>query len=101
MDFPKTTAELVRLVRCEVLGQSQAEFGLSVGRTQAVVSKYESGSTEVPGDVVMHCVNTMQLKLAVQRPPTEAELIGAVKRTLSGKKKASLRRALFALLQEL
>lgn len=59
MDTPASTPPLARLVRQarQQTGLSQSDFGSLVGKTQAVISRYENGAVEPPGSVIMHCVH--------------------------------------------
>lgn len=53
------TARLVKAAR-RATGKTQAEFGRSVGKSQALVSKYENGVVQPPASVIMHCMNKLQ-----------------------------------------
>jgi transcriptional regulator with XRE-family HTH domain len=52
-------AQLVRSAR-QKTGLSQEVFARVIGRSQAVVSKYESGKVSPPGGVIIHCMNIMK-----------------------------------------
>lgn len=52
-------ASLVRSARHK-LGLNQMEFGKMIGRSQAVVSKYEAGIVRPPGDTIIHCMNILK-----------------------------------------
>jgi transcriptional regulator with XRE-family HTH domain len=56
--YANDTANLVRRARLKI-GQTQGGFGRILGKSQGVVSKYESGKTEPPGEIVMHCMNIL------------------------------------------
>jgi transcriptional regulator with XRE-family HTH domain len=49
------TAQLVKRAR-KIRGLTQAEFGLEIHRPQSLVSKYERGTVEPPGHIVIHCM---------------------------------------------
>jgi ribosome-binding protein aMBF1 (putative translation factor) len=51
-------AALIRQARTES-GLSQVNFALRLGKSQAVISRYEAGSVSPPGEVVMHCVHIL------------------------------------------
>ncbi|WP_080937509.1 helix-turn-helix domain-containing protein [Burkholderia plantarii] len=55
---PLQAAFLVRDARRQ-LGLNQAKFALLLGKSQAVVSRYEKGRVDPPSDVVMHCVHIL------------------------------------------
>lgn len=52
------TADLVGRARRK-LGLKQGQFALKLGRSQGVVSRYEKGEVEPPGEVVMHCMHIL------------------------------------------
>ncbi|AVO30098.1 helix-turn-helix domain-containing protein [Stenotrophomonas maltophilia] len=62
-----TLSTLVRRARLHC-GDSQQKFALRLGKSQAVVSRYESGKVDPPGNVVMHCMHILGLAPA---PTTE------------------------------
>ncbi|MEB1955757.1 helix-turn-helix domain-containing protein [Xanthomonas campestris] len=49
-------AELVKAARAKT-GLSQRAFGARVGKSQGLISKYESGQVAPPASVVIHCMN--------------------------------------------
>lgn len=51
-------AALVRRARLK-LELNQGAFARVLGKSQAVVSRYEQGSVDPPGKVVMHCVQIL------------------------------------------
>ena len=54
---PNTT-DLVNSARRK-LGLNQKEFACYIGKSQGVVSRYESGAVEPPGEVIMHCMHIL------------------------------------------
>jgi transcriptional regulator with XRE-family HTH domain len=48
-------AAIVKSAR-KIRGLSQEEFAAELGKQQSLVSKYERGLVDPPGDVVIHCV---------------------------------------------
>ncbi|MBL8261060.1 MAG: helix-turn-helix transcriptional regulator [Xanthomonadaceae bacterium] len=61
-------AQLVLRART-MLGLTQQEFGLRIGKSQGLVSKYEGGRVVPPARVVIHCVNVLN----GSGPPKEAD----------------------------
>ena len=57
--IPPEAAALIRQARA-ALGLSQAQFGDRLGRSQGVVSRYESGQVAPPADVIMHCMHVLE-----------------------------------------
>ena len=51
-------AELVTAARAKTK-LSQREFGERVGKSQGLISKYESGSVAPPANVIIHCMNIL------------------------------------------
>jgi len=78
-------------------GLTQADFGKELGRGQSLVSKYEKGLVEPPGEVIMHCM-TITGGAAVMSPEEVARL---VEQRLSSPEFARLRSALGALIQSM
>ena len=52
------TADLVGRARRK-LGLKQGQFAAKLGKSQGVVSRYEKGEVEPPGEVMMHCVHIL------------------------------------------
>lgn len=50
-----TLPELLKKAR-KIRGLTQAEFGTELGKPQSLVSKYERGAVDPPGQVIIHCV---------------------------------------------
>lgn len=55
---PKRPGTIVREARRR-LGATQAAFGAKLGRSQSLISKYERGSIDPPGAVVVHCLGVL------------------------------------------
>lgn len=51
-------AALVKRAR-QRLDLNQGDFAGILGKSQAVVSRYEQGSVDPPGSVIMHCVQIL------------------------------------------
>ncbi|MBG3848819.1 helix-turn-helix transcriptional regulator [Xanthomonas sp. WHRI 8391] len=60
-------AKLVRQARLNS-GLSQADFARTLQKTQTVISRYEAGSVEPPGMVVIHCMHMLGLQVDPSRP---------------------------------
>jgi len=52
------TADLVGRARRK-LGLKQGQFAAKLGKSQGVVSRYENGEVEPPGEVMMHCMHIL------------------------------------------
>jgi predicted transcriptional regulator len=61
VNYPKNprTAVLVRSARHR-LGLNQGDFAAKIGKSQGVVSRYERGSVDPPGAVVMQCMHILR-----------------------------------------
>jgi ribosome-binding protein aMBF1 (putative translation factor) len=68
---PTNLATLVRQARAES-GLSQVDFAHLLGKSQAVISRYEAGNVSPPGQVVMHCMHIFE-KSAQAQPPAAPE----------------------------
>ena len=90
-EYQLRAAALVEKAR-QSNGLSQHAFGLAIGKTQGVVSKYELAKISVPGEVVVQCM--AMLGLLEKEPPTADALAELVRRALGGPSDASLRGAL-------
>jgi len=65
-DKPK---DYVRRARA-ILGLSQASFGLIIGCSQGVVSKYEKGTVNPSAETVMQCMHILQSRARGSIEPT-------------------------------
>lgn len=70
----KSAGVLVRLAR-ERKGLNQTQFGAVIKRPQSLVSKYERGLVEPPGQVVIQCMNILEKKRIDVTPHEIARLI--------------------------
>lgn len=57
LEYSKTS-DVIRYAR-NVSGLTQKEFGKSLGRTQGEISKYERGTVDPPGSIIIHCMNIL------------------------------------------
>ena len=92
-----TKADLRGIVRNarKLKGLTQAQFGDELGRGQSLVSKYEKGLVEPPGEVVMHCM-TISGGAAPISPEDVARLVA---QRLGAPEFAKLRAAIGVLIQ--
>lgn len=54
-----SASELVQLAR-KAKGLKQKAFASELGKSQGVVSRYESGEVDPPADVIMHCMHILK-----------------------------------------
>lgn len=54
--YLREASEIIRKARLSA-GMSQSSFAAALGRSQALVSKYESGKTVPPADLLIHCMH--------------------------------------------
>jgi transcriptional regulator with XRE-family HTH domain len=76
-------------------GLTQAKFGAQFGRGQSLVSKYEKGLVEPPGEIIMHCMTITRGEDAMS-PQDVARLI---EQRLGAPEFAKLRSAIGTLIQ--
>lgn len=88
-------AQLVRNAR-KIRGLTQDEFAAELGRGQSLVSKYERGLVNPPGEVIMHCVNITRGETEAFSPTDVARL---VEDKLASPAFAKLRSAIVALIR--
>lgn len=72
-DARSSPANLVRLAR-RAEGASQRDFGAKFGKSQGIVSRYESGTVDPPAEVLMHCMHI----LSPPNTPTTSDLEPAI-----------------------
>lgn len=68
-------ADLVRRAR-DAERLSQQAFGARFGKSQGVVSRYESGAVDPPAEVLMHCVHVLSGPGAAATPDLEPAITG-------------------------
>lgn len=77
------TADLVGKAR-QKLGLKQKHFAERLGKSQGVVSRYEKGEVEPPGEVTMHCMQILGSSEKVSdRPQTLEDLVQTLEQALS------------------
>ena len=77
------TADLVGKAR-QKLGLKQKHFAEKLGKSQGVVSRYEKGEVEPPGEVIMHCMQILGSgENFSDRPQTLEDLVQSLERALS------------------
>jgi len=79
----------------QATGLKQRDFSELIGKSQAQVSKYLSGKTEIPGRVKIHCVNI--LKEHSQKGSSVEELQFEILE-LEGEEHRSIREALMGMI---
>lgn len=99
-DFQLRAAALVTQAR-KFKGLSQGEFGLMIGKTQPVVSKYERALIAVPGEIVVQCIAMLGLIEESGSTPSADDLAELVRKLVSDPARASLRRVLAGLVASL
>jgi transcriptional regulator with XRE-family HTH domain len=78
-----STADLVGRARRK-LGMKQKHFAEKLGKSQGVVSRYEKGEVEPPGEVIMHCMQILGTSKSVSDSPQALEdLVQTLERALS------------------
>lgn len=91
-------AQIVSNAR-QSMGLNQIEFGKVIGRGQSLVSKYERSLVQVPGPVVMHCVNILSQGKAQGEAASSSEVARLVEARLEGPQFSKLRAALIELIE--
>jgi len=90
---------IVRQAR-KKLHLNQKDFAVQIGKTQSVLSRYESGSVEPPSRIIMHCMNILNTDPAPENTDSVDEIIQKI-RALNGDQFSKIRKALNILLDEL
>lgn len=90
---------VVRKAR-EKLLLNQKEFAKHIGKTQSVLSRYESERVEPPAQVLMQCVNILLSDPTPNSTDSVDEIITKIK-TLDGEQFSRVRKALNILLEEI
>jgi transcriptional regulator with XRE-family HTH domain len=92
------SAALVRRARRHN-GDSQKEFARRLGKSQAVISRYEAGKVDPPGGVVMQCMHILEVAPATSQAPTDerwqevTEALAALTHAVRGLRPPSTRRS--------
>lgn len=79
---------------------NQIDFAKKLGKTQSVLSRYESGSVNPPSEVIMHCMHILNISSTAENSDNVDEIIQKIK-ALSGEKHSDLRKALNIFLDNL
>lgn len=90
----KSSSGLIRKAM-QATGLKQRDFSELIGKSQAQVSKYLSGKTEVPGCVKIHCMNI--IKKHSQKGSSVEELLFEIQ-DLEGEAHRSIREALMGVI---
>lgn len=86
-------SHIVRRAR-KKLQLNQSDFAVSIGKSQGVLSRYESGKVNPPVDIIMRCMHILDDSSAA----ADIEQIITKIRTLNGDQHIKLRQALNTLL---
>jgi len=86
-------SHIVRRAR-KKLQLNQSDFAASIGKSQGVLSRYESGKVYPPVSIIMHCMHI----LGDDSATADIEQIITKIRTLNGDQHIKLRQALNTLL---
>lgn len=78
------------------LNESQRAFAARLGTAQSLVCKYERGYVSPPAEILIHCMNLLQMH---SRSVSPDELIALVRTHLSGDQMAAARQAVAKLIQ--
>lgn len=78
-------------------GQTQAAFACDLGRSQAEVSRYESGQIDPPGAVLMYCLNVIGW-VGEDTTVSASKLAERIRRELKPNAKQRVRAAIWELL---
>lgn len=65
--YLQEVSEIMRRARLST-GWSQSEFAEALGRSQALVSKYEAGKAVPPADVLIHCIHIAGVAVMFEQP---------------------------------
>ena len=84
----------------KILQLNQQEFAERFGKTQSVLSRYESGSVHAPSDIVMHCMHIINEESISTNSDDMEEIILKI-RNLGGDQHIKLREALNIFLDKL
>jgi len=87
-----TPASIIRQARL-FLKLNQKDFAEQLGKTQSVLSRYESGDVQVPSNIVMHCMHILNKDSTPNNSDSMKEIILKI-RTLDGDQHRKLREAL-------
>lgn len=93
---PTSPADIIRAARlCR--GQTQAQFAAEIGRSQAEVSRYESGQVDPPSQVLMLCLADAGF-VSEHMDVSVKQLTDRIRQELRPKSKNKVRTAVWQLL---
>jgi len=98
--LPLTAAELVVMARTR-MSETQTDFAHRVGKSQTLVSKYETGVIDVPGPVLMQCLHILQVDVGRSADVSVKELTSLLSKVLGKPEKAAERQLMARLLRTL
>lgn len=79
---------------------NQKDFAVKFGKTQSVLSRYESGRVHAPSDLLMHCMHIIDKNSISDNSDSMEEIILKM-RKLDGNEHTKLREALNIFLDNL
>ena len=88
-------SQIIREARKKI-DKNQEDFAKYIGKTQSVLSRYETGQVKPSADIIMHCMNILNSDSSTD----DIEQIIAKIRTLDGEQHLQIRRALSLLLDK-
>lgn len=83
-----------------ILQLNQHDFAIKLGKTQSVLSRYESGDVQPPSDVIMHCMHILDEHSSLDYSDSVEEIVQKI-RALNGDQYTKLREALNIFLDNL
>lgn len=92
-------SSVIRQAR-KILKLNQSDFAQKLGKTQSVLSRYESGRVHAPSDIVMHCMHIIEKNTLLDNSDSMEEIILKIRR-LDGSQHIKLREALNIFLDKL
>lgn len=96
---PQDSAATIVASAMDRTGLSQKEFGRLIQRSQSIVSKYLGGKVEVPGSVVMQCMEILRGGQAADGGVSSSEVARLIEHRLEGPRFSRLREALVNLIE--
>ncbi len=92
-------SSVIRQAR-KILKLNQRDFAQQLGKTQSVLSRYESDRVHAPSDIVMRCMHIIEENSISDNSDSMEEIILKIRR-LDGSQHTKLREALNILLDKL
>ena len=93
---PTSSAEIIKAARHH-RRQTQSAFAADIGRSQAEISRYESGHVDPPGAVLMFCLEEIGM-IGQETTVSVKQLTDRIRRDLKPASKQKVRAAVWNLL---